>query len=61
MNESESVTAADEQERIISYLNRKQAEIRLLNEKEAEIAIPTETSNKIFTADPCLDLTDRLN
>ncbi|KAH7471991.1 hypothetical protein FOMA001_g13814 [Fusarium oxysporum f. sp. matthiolae] len=61
MNESESVTTADEQERIISYLNRKQAEIRLLNEKEAEIVIPTETSNEIFTADPCLDLIDRLN
>ncbi|KAK2471143.1 hypothetical protein H9L39_17374 [Fusarium oxysporum f. sp. albedinis] len=60
-NESESVTAADEQERIISYLNGKQAEIRLLNEKEVEIVIPTETSNEIFTADPCLDLIDRLN
>ncbi|KAK2930490.1 hypothetical protein FoTM2_010831, partial [Fusarium oxysporum f. sp. vasinfectum] len=60
-NESESVTTADEQERIISYLNGKQAEIRLLNEKEAEIVIPTETGNEIFTADPCLDLIYRLN
>lgn len=60
-NESESITTADEQERIISYLNGKQTEIRLLNEKEAEIVIPTETGNEIFTADPCLDLIDRLN
>ncbi|KAK2684177.1 hypothetical protein QWA68_016934, partial [Fusarium oxysporum] len=60
-NKSESADTADEQKRIISYLKGKQAEIRLLNNKEAEIVIPTETSNEVFVADPCLDLIDRLN
>ncbi|KAG7411952.1 hypothetical protein Forpe1208_v009601 [Fusarium oxysporum f. sp. rapae] len=61
MNEYESVDTADEQEKIVSYVNGKQAGIHLLNEKEAEIVIPTKTSNEIFTADPCLNLIDRLN
>ncbi|ENH75283.1 hypothetical protein FOC1_g10000948 [Fusarium oxysporum f. sp. cubense race 1] len=52
---------ADKQKRIISYLKGKQAKIRLLNNKEAEIVILTETSNKVFVADLCLDLIDRLN
>jgi hypothetical protein len=59
--EFEGVDATDEQEMIISYLNRKQAEIRPLNEKQAEIVIPTETSDELSTAHPCFDLIDRLN